>query len=113
MVAGPVTLDNDVTWAARAERAAAAPDRLDDIAHLYLGEGLGCAVAADDELRRGHRGLAGEIAHVLARGPGGRAVPTLPVTTIGHAVSSRPCRKAIRRAISATGTARRSAAARQ
>ncbi len=74
MVAGPVTVDNDVNWAARAERAAAASEGLDDFAYLYLGEGLGCAVVADSEVRRGHSGLAGEIAHVLTRGPGGRAV---------------------------------------
>jgi hypothetical protein len=36
----------------------------------------------------------------------------LPVTTTGHAVSSRPYPEAIRRTISSTGTARRSAAAR-
>ncbi|PRY48992.1 putative NBD/HSP70 family sugar kinase [Geodermatophilus tzadiensis] len=74
LVAGPVTVDNDVNWAARAERAAAGPEDLDDFVYLYLGEGLGCAVVADGEVRRGWGGLAGEIAHVLTRGPGGRAV---------------------------------------
>ncbi|HEY4603469.1 MAG TPA: ROK family transcriptional regulator [Blastococcus sp.] len=74
LVAGPVTVDNDVNWAARAERAAADPGELDDFAYLYLGEGLGCAVVADGEVRRGHGGLAGEIAHVLTRGAGARAV---------------------------------------
>jgi predicted NBD/HSP70 family sugar kinase len=74
VVSGPVTVDNDVNWAARAERAAAASEGLDDFAYLYLGEGLGCAVVADGEVRRGHGGLAGEIAHVLTRGAGGRAV---------------------------------------
>jgi predicted NBD/HSP70 family sugar kinase len=74
LVDGPVTVDNDVNWAARAERAAADPGELDDFAYLYLGEGLGCAVVADGEVRRGHGGLAGEIAHVLTRGAGARAV---------------------------------------
>jgi predicted NBD/HSP70 family sugar kinase len=74
VVAGPVVVDNDVNWAARAERSAAAPGALDDFAYLYLGEGLGCAVVADGQVRRGHRGLAGEIAHLLVRGPQGRAV---------------------------------------
>jgi predicted NBD/HSP70 family sugar kinase len=74
LLAGPVTVDNDVNWAARAERAASSPERLDDFVYLYLGEGLGGAVVADGEVRRGSGGLAGEIAHVLTRGPGGRAV---------------------------------------
>ncbi len=74
LVAGPVIVDNDVNWAARAERAAADPGEAEDFAYLYLGEGLGSAVVADGGVRRGHGGLAGEIAHVLTRGPGGRAV---------------------------------------
>src|SRR3954452_10674404 len=74
LVAGPVTVDNDVNWAARAERAAAAPGEPEDFAYLYLGEGLGCAIVADGEVRRGAGGLAGETAHVLTCGPGGRAV---------------------------------------
>ena len=40
----PVQVDNDVNWAARAERAA--DGDLDDFAYLHLGEGLGCAVVA-------------------------------------------------------------------
>ena len=81
LVAGPVTVDNDVNWAARAERAAAAeadPAR-DDFAYVYLGEGLGCAVVSDGEVRRGHHGLAGEIAHLLTLGPGGRATSLIEV----------------------------------
>lgn len=75
LVEGPVTVDNDVNWAARAERTRARPGDLDDFAYLYLGEGLGCALVADGEVRRGHGGLAGEIAHVITTGPGGVAVP--------------------------------------
>ncbi|WP_409465269.1 ROK family protein [Amycolatopsis sp. GA6-003] len=73
LVAGPVTVDNDVNWAARTEQAA------DDFAYLFLGEGLGCAVVADGEVRRGHAGFAGEIAHVLTRGPDGRAMAFVDV----------------------------------
>jgi predicted NBD/HSP70 family sugar kinase/DNA-binding transcriptional ArsR family regulator len=131
LVAGPITVDNDVNWAARAERAAAtrpepgpspaergspaagraasagtdsepgAPGAgaaeagaadvarlpvatadasgLDDFAYLYLGEGLGCAVVSDGEVRRGHAGLAGEIAHLLTVGPDGQAVSLIDV----------------------------------
>lgn len=71
---GPVTVDNDVNWAARAERAAADPPA-DDFAYLHLGEGLGCAVVHDGDVRRGHGGLVGEIAHVLTTGPDGAALP--------------------------------------
>lgn len=71
---GPVIVDNDVNWAARAERDHAHP-ALDDFAYLYLGDGLGAAVVTDGEVRRGHGGLAGEIAHVLTTGTDGRAVP--------------------------------------
>src|SRR6201996_8629171 len=80
LVAGPVTVDNDVNWAARAERAAADPDvPLDDFAYVYLGEGLGCAVVSDGEVRRGHHGLSGEIAHLLTVGPGGLATSLIEV----------------------------------
>ena len=79
LVAGPVTVDNDVNWAARAERAATPGPSLDDFAYLYLGEGLGCAVVADGEVRRGHAGLAGEIAHLFTVGPDGQAVSLIDV----------------------------------
>ena len=72
LVDGPVTVDNDVNWAARAEHGRA--PGLRDFVYLFLGEGLGCAVLADGEVRRGHAGLAGEIAHVVTAGPGGVAM---------------------------------------
>ena len=46
LVDGPVLVDNDVNWAARAERAAAVEPPLDDFVYLHLGEGLGCAVVS-------------------------------------------------------------------
>jgi len=67
-------VDNDVNWAARAERAAG-DGLLDDFAYLHLGEGLGCAVVNDGTVRRGHVGLVGEVAHVLTVGPQRVAVP--------------------------------------
>ena len=73
LVDGPVTVDNDVNWAARAERShGARPVR--DFVYVFLGEGLGCAVLTDGEVRRGHAGLAGEIAYVVTVGPGGAAM---------------------------------------
>ncbi|MDY7090450.1 MAG: ROK family protein [Actinomycetota bacterium] len=75
-VDGPVHVDNDVNWAAEAERKA---NPLDDFAYVYLDEGLGCAILSDGEVRRGHHGLAGEVAHLITVGPGGRAMPLIEV----------------------------------
>jgi predicted NBD/HSP70 family sugar kinase len=69
IVNGPVTVDNDVNWAARAERGRR------DFVYVYLGEGVGATVVSDGEVRRGHTGLAGEIAHVPTIGPDGMAMP--------------------------------------
>ena len=74
-VCGPVIVDNDVNWAAQAERATDAAAALDNYAYIYLGEGLGCAVVSDGEVLRGHAGLAGEIAHLVTVGVTGQAVP--------------------------------------
>jgi len=73
-VDGPVVVDNDVNWASRAERDHAGTP-LDDFAYLHLGEGLGCALVSDGEVRRGGTGLAGEVAHLIVTGPQERAMP--------------------------------------
>src|SRR4051795_9009786 len=73
VVDGQVTVDNDVNWAARAE------GRSHDFVYLHLGEGLGCAIVSDGEVRRGHAGLAGEIAHLVTVGPGSVAMPLTEV----------------------------------
>jgi predicted NBD/HSP70 family sugar kinase len=72
-VAGPIVVDNDVNWAARAEPASS------DFAYLFLGEGLGCAIVSDGSVQRGRFGLAGEIAHILTTGVDGRATPFIEV----------------------------------
>lgn len=74
LVDGPIQVDNDVNWAARAEYDAAITPP-DDFAYIYLGEGLGCAIVSDGKVRRGHGGIAGEISHVTATGPNKRAMP--------------------------------------
>jgi predicted NBD/HSP70 family sugar kinase len=74
LVDGPVTVDNDVNWAARAEHSHGRAAGVRDFVYLFLGEGLGCAVLTDGEVRRGHAGLAGEIAHVVTVGPGAMAM---------------------------------------
>jgi predicted NBD/HSP70 family sugar kinase len=78
-VGGPVTVDNDVNWAARAERDCAPPGALRDFAYLYLDEGMGCAIVSDAEVRRGAGGLAGEVAHLITTGPQGQAMPLIDV----------------------------------
>src|SRR4051812_22588197 len=78
-VAGAVAVDNDVNWAARAERAEAGDDVLADFAYLHLGEGLGCAVVADGEVRRGATRPAGGIAPVFTPGPHGPTPALTPV----------------------------------
>ena len=74
LVDGTVTVDNDVNWAARAEHSHGRAAGVRDFVYLYLGEGLGCSVLADGDVRRGHTGLAGEIAHMVTIGPQGTAM---------------------------------------
>jgi predicted NBD/HSP70 family sugar kinase len=78
-VDGPVTVDNDVNWAAQAERDNAHGAPLSDFAYVFLDEGLGCAIVSDGEVRRGRAGLAGEVAHLITVGPQGHAVPLIEV----------------------------------
>jgi predicted NBD/HSP70 family sugar kinase len=78
-VEGPVTVDNDVNWAARAERDGAPAGALRDFAYLYLDDGMGCAIVSDAEVRRGSGGLAGEVAHLITVGPQGQATRLIDV----------------------------------
>lgn len=82
LVDGTVLVDNDVNWAARAERSGGCAADIDDFVYVHLGEGLGCAVVNDGEVRRGHGGLAGEIAHVCTEGPDGMALPLTEVFAV-------------------------------
>ncbi|WP_158847861.1 ROK family transcriptional regulator [Saccharothrix deserti] len=77
-VDGPVTVDNDVNWAARAERDVH-KGQWDDFAYVFLGAGMGCAIVSDGEIRRGHGGLTGEIAHLVTVGPRGKAIRLIEV----------------------------------
>lgn len=119
-VTGPVLVDNDVNWAARAEHQAGCARGVDDFVHLHLGEGLGCAVVSDGVVRRGHRGLVGEIAHLCTYGPDGEAmaftevfaalglrlpsstaidVPALRALLAGHDERAQRIRAALARAV--------------
>ncbi len=78
-VGGPVIVDNDVNWAARAEREHGSAGSLDHFAYVFLGEGLGCAIVSDGKVSRGCAGLAGEIAHLITVGPHGQATRLIEV----------------------------------
>jgi predicted NBD/HSP70 family sugar kinase len=96
-VDGPVIVDNDVNWAALAERdaaqasggagqasggagqAAGVGGSLTDFGYVFLGEGLGGAIVSGGEVTRGHTGLAGELAHLITLGPQQRAMPFVAV----------------------------------
>ena len=69
-----VEVDNDVNWAALAERVHGNATDLDDFVLCYLGEGIGGAVVIDGSVVRGGRGRAGELAHARTTGPGGRSM---------------------------------------
>lgn len=69
-----VEVDNDVNWAALAERELGNATDLDDFTLCYLGEGIGGAVVIGGSVVRGSRGLAGELAHARTTGPGGRSL---------------------------------------
>lgn len=67
---GPeLLIDNDVNWAALAEAREGNATDLEDFFYCHLGHGLGGAIVRSGEVVRGHDGLAGEIAHILTRGP--------------------------------------------
>jgi predicted NBD/HSP70 family sugar kinase len=74
LVDGAVTVDNDVNWMARAEQSRGRTVGVRDFVYVFLGEGVGAAVVTDGEVRRGHTGLAGEIAHLPTAGPGRAAM---------------------------------------
>lgn len=70
-VAPQVEVDNDVNWAALAERSHGNATDLDDFVLAYLGAGVGGAVVLGGTAIRGATGMAGELAHVRTAGPGG------------------------------------------
>lgn len=70
LLPGALVIDNDVNWAARVERA----EGLSDFVYCHLGAGIGAGLVVGGRIVTGHRGLAGELAHVLTTGPRGRAM---------------------------------------
>jgi predicted NBD/HSP70 family sugar kinase len=112
LVGGPVLVDNDVNWAALAERSADPSPSLDNYVYVYLGEGLGAAVVSDGEVRRGNSGMSGEIAHLVTTGPSGRPVPFTEVFNelhLRHTGSTAIDVSLVLAAVSASGTVDRTA----
>jgi predicted NBD/HSP70 family sugar kinase len=64
----PVVLENDVNLAAVAERSTGAAVGIDDFVLLWLGRGVGMAVALGGRLHRGVSGAAGEIGYLPVAG---------------------------------------------
>lgn len=62
---GAVVLDNDVNAATLAEHRVGAGRGFDDLLAVFVGTGVGGAVVLDGCLRRGPRGVAGEIGHIV------------------------------------------------
>ena len=77
-----------MNWAVLAEHRRGAARDVDHVVLLWLGPGLGAGTLADGAVVRGGRGLAGEIAHVVAVGPDGHAMPLQEVfRTLGLLVA--------------------------
>ncbi len=60
-----VEVDNDVNVATLGEQRFGAAQGRNDVLGLFAGTGVGGGLVLDGQLRRGPRGLAGEIGHVV------------------------------------------------
>lgn len=60
----PLVMDNDVNWAALAERRAGAAAEAESFAYVHVGAGIGMSLCLGDQLVRGAHGLAGEIGYL-------------------------------------------------
>ncbi len=65
-----IAVDNDVNVGALAEAAHGAAAGRADVLCAFMGTGVGGGLILDGRLRRGPRGLAGEIGHVTVRAGG-------------------------------------------
>jgi glucokinase len=75
-----VTIDNDGNMAALGESRFGAAKGAKDFVMVTLGTGVGGGVFVGGELFRGHRGLAGEIGHMVVEMDG----PLCPCGAPGH-----------------------------
>ncbi len=113
-VDGPVVVDNDVNWAALAERDSTSTPGLDDFGYVFLGQGLGSAIISAGRVIRGQAGLAGEVAHLMTAGPDGQAMRLIEVFgALGLRQEGSTAIDADRLLSAATGAEPRAAATRQ
>jgi predicted NBD/HSP70 family sugar kinase len=113
-VNGSVVVDNDVNWAAQAERDNAPALIPSDFVYIFLGDGLGAAIISDGRVIRGHAGFAGEIAHLITVGPQGQAMRLIEVfSTLELRRSGSTAIDAERLLAAATGPQPQAAAVRQ
>lgn len=68
----PAVIENDANAAAWGEARFGAAKDVDSMVLLTVGTGLGGGVVLDDELYRGHNGMAGEIGHLTIVADGRR-----------------------------------------
>lgn len=61
----PVVIDNDVIMAARGAYVFLNPGEDRDFCYLNIGTGVSAGLILDGQLHRGHRGMAGEIGHMV------------------------------------------------
>lgn len=96
-----VRLDNDVNAATIAEHRLGAAGGAADALCVFVGTGVGGGFVLDGSLRRGTRGLTGEIGHVVVRDGGRRC----GCGGLGHleAYAGRRCLEETARAIHAGG----------
>jgi glucokinase len=66
-----IAIDNDVNVATLAEHRHGSAEGHDDVLGVFMGTGVGGGVILGGKLRRGPRGLGGEIGHTMYL-PGGR-----------------------------------------
>ena len=64
VVEATLVMDNDVNWAALAERRAGAAKEATSFAYVHVGAGIGMSLYLGDQLVRGAHGLAGEIGYL-------------------------------------------------
>ncbi len=61
----PVLLDNDAHMAAAGEHRFGAGKGFHDLCYLCFSTGFGLGIVIDDQVYIGHRGMAGEVSHIV------------------------------------------------